>query len=281
MARLRRSWELAKASWGVIRSDWTLLRFPLVAGVLSTVLGGLALLFLYVSGVFDGEETGTDDVSIGALTGLFILYFITYTVVIFCNVALVSTVMAIFAGQPVHADTGWAAARSRWKKITGWAAIAATVGVLLNVLSNRGDRVTEILAVIGAAAWSLATFLIVPVLVVEDVGPVDALKRSTTLLKRTWGEQIAGNAGIGLVTGLLMVGVIAIGGGLIWLAAMTSNVVVIVVAVIPVLVAVAITMTLTSAMGTVYSAATYRYATNEPTVGFGASNLLPTAFAAK
>lgn len=279
MNRLRRSWELAKASWGVIRSDWTLLRYPLVSGVLSMILGSLALLFLWGSGTF--ESSSTDDVSIGSMIGLFIFYLVTYTVVIFCNVALVSTVMAKFAGQPEHADTGWAAARARWRKILGWAAIAATVGVLLNVLSNRGDRVTEILAVIGAAAWSLATFLIVPVLVVENVGPVDALKRSTTLLKRTWGEQIAGNAGIGLVTGLLMVGVIAVGGGLIWLAALTSNVVVIVVAVIPVLVAVAITMTVTSAMGTVYSAATYRYATNEPTVGFGASNLLPTAFAAK
>ncbi|MDQ3443040.1 MAG: DUF6159 family protein [Chloroflexota bacterium] len=279
MNRLRRSWELAKASWGVIRSDWTLLRYPLVSGVLSMILGSLALLFLWGSGTF--ESSSTDDVSIGSMIGLFIFYLVTYTVVIFCNVALVSTVMAKFAGQPEHADTGWAAARARWRKILGWAAIAATVGVLLNVLSNRGDRVTEILAVIGAAAWSLATFLIVPVLVVENVGPVDALKRSTTLLKRTWGEQIAGNAGIGLVTGLLMVGVIAVGGGLIWLAALTSNVVVIVVAVIPVLVAVAITMTVTSAMGTVYSAATYRYATNEPTVGFGASDLLPTAFAAK
>ncbi len=279
MDRLRRSWELAKASWGVIRSDWTLLRFPLVSGVLSMILGGLALLFLWGSGTF--ESSTSDDVSIASLVGLFVFYLVTYTVVIFCNVALVSTVMAKFAGRPEHADTGWAAARTRWRKILGWAAIAATVGVVLNVLSNRGDRVTEILAVIGAAAWSLATFLIVPVLVVEDVGPVDALKRSTRLLKRTWGEQIAGNAGIGLVTGLLMVGVIAIGGGLIWLAALTSNVVVIVIAVIPVLVAAAITMTVTSAMGTVYSAATYRYATNEPTVGFGASELLPTAFRAK
>lgn len=77
-----------------------------------------------------------------------------------------------------------------------------------------------------------------------------------------------------------MVGMIAIGGGLIWLAALTSNVIVIGIAVIPVLVAVAITMTVTSAMGTVYSAATYRYAVNEPTVGFGASDLLPTAFQA-
>lgn len=170
MDRFRRSWELAKARWGVIRSDWTLLRFPLVSGALSTILGGLALLFLWVSGTFDSASS--DGVSIGSMAGLFIFYFVTCTVVIFCNVALVSTVMARFSGQPDHADTGWAAARARWRKILGWAAIAATVGVVLNVLSNRGDRVTDILAMIGAAAWSLATFLIVPVLVVEDIGPV-------------------------------------------------------------------------------------------------------------
>lgn len=278
MNRFRRSWDLAKASWGVIRSDWSLLRYPLVSGVLATIGGALATLFLLVSGAFD--ETSTDDVSVTSLAGLFLFYFLTYLAVIFCNVALVSAVMAKFAGRVGDADTGWAA-RARWRKIAGWAAIAATVGVLLNVLSNRGGRVTEILAVIGAAAWSLATFLVVPVLVVEDVGPVDALKRSTALLKRTWGEQIIGNAGIGLVTGLAVVAVVIVGGGIVWLAAMTSNVAVIVIAVIPVLVAVAVALAISSAMGTVYSAATYRYATNQQVAGFEAADLLPTAFSAK
>jgi len=108
---------------------------------------------------------------------------------------------------------------------------------------------------------------------------MNRLRRSWELAKASWGVIRSDWTLLRypLVSGVLSM----ILGGLIWLAVLTSNVVVIVVAVIPVLVAVAITMTVTSAMGTVYSAATYRYATNEPTVGFGASNLLPTAFAAK
>jgi hypothetical protein len=279
MHRFGRSWELAKASWGVIRSDWTLLRFPIISGVLATMVGLCAIVILYSAGLFD--TTSTDDISIPSLIGLFLFYLVTYTIVIYCNVALVSSVIARFGGQPETGDTGWAAAQKRWRKIIGWAAISATVGVLLNILSSKGGRGTEILAAIGGAAWSLATFLIVPVLVVEDVGPVDALKRSASLLKRTWGEQIIGNAGIGLVTGLMVLVVAVIGGGIIWLAVLTSNAVVIGIAVVPVVIALAIVLAVTSAMGTVYSAATYRYATSQPVEGFGAADLLPTAFRAK
>jgi uncharacterized membrane protein len=38
---------------------------------------------------------------------------------------------------------------------------------------------------------------------VEDHGPLESIRRSAGLLKRTWGEQIAGNLSIGLIFGLI------------------------------------------------------------------------------
>jgi len=41
--------------------------------------------------------------------------------------------------------------------------------------------------------WTLASFLVVPILVAERKSPIDALKGSASLLKKTWGEQLVGN----------------------------------------------------------------------------------------
>lgn len=282
MGRIRRSWHLAMASWGVLRSDWTLLRFPLISSVLGAIMGLLVIGILWSAGIFEGETATTDQGggSLLSYIGVFLLYLVTSFVVVYCNTALISLVIARFAGRPLDGDVGWAAANTRWKQILGWAAISATVGVLLSILRDKG-RGGEVAAAIGGAAWSLATFLVIPILVVEDIGPVEAAKRSVSLLKRTWGEQIVGNAGIGLVTGLAMVVVMLVGGGLVWLAALTGNAAAIVVAVVPVVIVIAIVVAISSAMSAIYQAAVYQYASGQPVQGFGEPDLLAGAFSRK
>ncbi len=277
MQRLRRSWHLARASWAVLKADWSLLRFPLISSVVSAVLGLFVLVLLWSAGIFaDGSGEGSS-ASILTYVGVFLLYLVTSFVIVYCNTALISLVLARFNGRPLTGDVGWEASRRRWRQILGWSSIVATVGVILSILRDRG-QLGEIAAGIGGAAWSLATFLVIPVLVVEDVGPMDAAKRSVSLLRRTWGEQIVGNAGIGLVTGLAMFVVILLGVGLIALASMTGSAVVIVVAVIPVVLAVAAVVAISAALGSIYQAAVYQYATGAPAQGFGEPDLLSTAF---
>ena len=242
----------------MVREDKALLRYPIASGVgvllLALLIGGP----LALAGAFDTDELGP--VQIGAL---FVLYFLAYSVIIFCNSAMVSVVMSRMDGKS-EAASGWRFARENMSSILGYAAIAATVGVVLNVLSRRDDIGSQIVGAIGGAAWSITTFLVVPVLVVERVGPVDALKRSATLLKRTWGEQLIGNAGIGLFTGLLIVVAVALGAGLIALAAATGSAVAIGIAVVLAVMVVGLVAAVSSALDTIYRAAVYRYATNQP-----------------
>src|SRR5262249_28650863 len=62
-------------------------------------------------------------------------------------------------------------------------------------------------------AWNLVTFLVVPILVLEDLGVGDALKRSKDMFKKTWGENVIGQGGLGIVgflamlPGLLLIGI--------------------------------------------------------------------------
>jgi Family of unknown function (DUF6159) len=126
-------------------------------------------------------------------------------------------------------------------------------------------------------AWTLASFLVVPVLVQQNVGPIDAIKRSVELLKRTWGENAIGNVGIGLAFGIAMFALIAVGVLLVIMAASVSGALAVTVAVFVALAAVMLGI-VQSALAGIYSAALYRYATvGEAPAGFTGTGM-QTAF---
>ena len=133
---------------------------------------------------------------------LFLFYLVQYTVIFFANSALVGAAMIrLRGGDPTLAMVS-GLRFSRFGAIFGYALIAATVGIILQALSKRGTLANIVRSLVGMA-WNLATYLVVPVLVVENVGPIEAIKRSANLLRRTWGEQVVGGAGMGLVFFLL------------------------------------------------------------------------------
>jgi hypothetical protein len=101
------------------------------------------------------------------------------------------------------------AAGKRLGHIIAWALVAATVGMVLRAIEERVALVGKIVIALIGIAWTLATYFVVPVLVFEDLGPIETAKRSAAILKKTWGETIVGNAGIGLVTFLVTLAVLA------------------------------------------------------------------------
>jgi hypothetical protein len=133
----------------------------------------------------------------------FAYYFCSYFVVIFFNAALTSCALVRFnGGEPTLAD-GLQAAASRFPQILAWALMSATVGVLLKALENTHEKAGQIVSALLGTAWTVITYFVVPVLVVEKVGPFDAVRRSLAILQRTWGEALVGHAGIGIFLGLL------------------------------------------------------------------------------
>ena len=131
---------------------------------------------------------------------LFLYYFINYFIIVFFNCALVACAMIRFRGGDPTVRDGLKAARERLGLIAAWALLAATVGVILRMIEERVGFLGKIVTAILGAAWTIATFFVVPVLVMENLGPVDAAKRSVGIVKKAWGESIVGNAGVGILT---------------------------------------------------------------------------------
>jgi len=273
-AKFSRSWELVKASAAVLRSDKELLVFPVISGIAALIVLATFIIPIVSLKLFDAV-TGP----LGYVIG-FLFYLCQYFVIFFFNSALVGAAMIrLNGGNPTVAD-GLRIARERMLPVLGYAAIAATVGLLLQFLKNKDNFVIRMLGSLLGTAWTVASFLVVPVLVANKIGPIDAVKKSIELLKTTWGENAVGQLGIGFVFGFIMAGVIIIGVALSFLGFTVS----------PYLggslVALTIVSALTvgiiqSALSGVYAAALYRFA-NDCVVPQGFEGMgLQTAFQAK
>jgi hypothetical protein len=258
MDRLMSGIAMARASWGVLRQDRKLMIFPAVSFLLTALVSIGFFIPFWGSGAFMDLANGQIDLVM--VVGGFLYYLTLYSVVIFCNVAVVAgALMRLEGGEPTLGD-GFSAAFDRLPAIIGYAAIAATVGMVLRYLSERTGLIGRLFLGGLGVAWSLATFLVAPVLVVEHVGPVTAITRSASLLKTTWGEQIGGNIGIGLVFGLAGVAVGVVGAVLFVALVDVSLFLAILVGVVAVAAIGALAL-LGTTLQAVFTASVYRYAT--------------------
>ncbi len=203
--RIRNGWALTVQSYRVLMLDKQLLVFPLLSGiscllVMASFAGGI-----WASGAAQREDFAGEATSWALL---FAYYFANYFVIVFFNSALVACAMIRFQGGDPTVRDGFRAARERLAHIAAWALLAATVGVILRIIESRAEFIGRIVIALLGAAWTIATYFVVPVLVVEKLGPVDALKRSVTIIKEAWGESIVSNASVGLITFLVVLGLV-------------------------------------------------------------------------
>ena len=278
-ARLSRSWSLIKASAGVLAQDKELLVFPLLSAICTLLVVAAFVLPALGLGALDGLRSGGVSVAMYVLGFLF--YLVQYFVIFFFNSALVgAALIRLDGGDPTLRD-GLRIASSKWVSILGYAAVAATVGLILRSLQERAGWLGRIVVGFLGVAWTVASFLVVPVLVSRDVGPLDAIKESALLLKKTWGENLIGQGGVGLVFSLIFVAMTVLGALAIVGAAMSGSGVVIGLVVALVVVAFLLAALIHAALSGIYSAALYRYAVGqEASTGFD-GQLLQRAFAVK
>lgn len=281
--KFARSWALMKASATVLRSDKSLLVFPLLSG-LCTLLVAASFLVPVALMAIGGGHAGQDfqeRLSVGAYLLMFGFYLVQYFVIIFFQTALTGVALMHLRGEPTSVGAGFALARARLPQILGYALIAATVGLLLRMVQERLGLIGRFVVGLIGLAWTVATFLVVPVLASKDVGPIDAVRHSVELLKRSWGENLIGQGGIGVVFGLLMFMAVLLGALLVGGAFAMQSIVAVVVAAVVVVLGFILLGLIQSALQGIYAAALYRYAeTGEASVGFD-QVLLQQAFAPK
>ncbi len=202
MGKFARTWQLMGTCWRMLLQDKSLIVFPLISGATLTVVIALFAVPIFVAFGAHPPVDGQYHPSAQAYLAIFVFYFLAYSVIIFFNSALLACVFKRIDGEQPSLGFGLAFAWRRLPQIIGWALLTSSVGMLLRVLEEKVGFIGRIVVGLLGMAWTVTSFLVVPVLVVEGLGPIEAYKRSVEMLKRTWGEQIIGNVSFGLIFAL-------------------------------------------------------------------------------
>lgn len=272
MSRIKRGWGLTKKSWALLNEHRSLIRFPLY-GAVATILP--AIVFLG-----PGLYLLDKDTLAGAIPLIVIGVYSLSVVGFYFSVGLAACADMIFRGQEATVADGLAVARSRFSQICGWAAVNTAISAVMGVLENQGGLGGQIAARLVGMAWSLVTFLAVPVIAIEGTGPVATIKRSASMFRDRWGQQITGNIAIGgavFLFGVLpAVATIALG-VVVWSSASFLGALLVVIGVL----GLAIALLVSKALSGIFGVALYRYALDGEAVGGFTADELESAVKVK
>ncbi|MEO8482765.1 MAG: DUF6159 family protein, partial [Acidobacteriota bacterium] len=267
MGRIGRSFQLVGQSYRVLMQDKELMVLPLMSGLIVLALVAAMAVGFGLSGA-QFQQRGPE-----TYIPIFLMYVVAYSVGLFFQAAVVAGAIERMRGGDPTIGSALGAASRRIGPILMWAVVAATVGTLLRMVQDRVGFLGKIVVAIAGAAWSLATFFVVPVLVLEDRSMRESFTRSVSIFKTTWGETMVGGVTLGMAGLCAWVTLIAVTGLLAYLIGVAA-------VAFFVIGAVAL-MVLFNTLNGVYLASLYRYATEgEPPAGFDAA-LLAGAFKSK
>lgn len=191
--RVSNTFKMMKSCLDVLKKDRELILFPVFAAISVAIF----VLILSAGGYLDNLDTEQG----GSLAPLILLIFGANFLIVFFNSALVSAALERLRGGDPNVKSGLSHAIKHIHHIFFWSIIVTIVAILIAII--RGDRrensiFREIFASIIQAGWAMMTFFVVPIIVSENIGPINAIKRSTSLFKQTWGDQVVANFGFGI-----------------------------------------------------------------------------------
>ena len=256
---------------GMLRRNAALLLFPIIS-VLVVGVVSLVLLAPFGMQLIRDAEAGTEPGQIGPFTiALLVICLIADAfVVVFFNGALMSEALVVVRGGHASEGHGLAVAARRAPQILAWGLVTATVGLVLSALRDKGGIGGALLSFIGGLAWGIATVFVLPVVIVEGLYPIGAMKRSVAILRSLFGPDAALGGmrkawGYGVGYLVVVFGGVVLAIALIVLGSAAQNVAVTVPAIIGAVLVFGIVAIVSSALGAMVSAVLYVYAVDHTT----------------
>ena len=280
MKTIRRSIELMKQSWAVLKHDRELIWLPVISALVAGIVAAIILIPVGLSQDWDAVsgsgESASQQVGGGVYLAIAGLTLALAFISIFFRAALVSGAHERMMGGDPTVRSAIAGALERLPKLFGWAVITTIVGSILRAMEQRAGLLGRIVVNMVGMAWAVTTFLVIPVIVIENSGAVDSTKRSVALFRHTWGENLSAQVGFGLIGFLAFIPIVI-------LAAIGATIGTLIGFV---LIAVAVTagialITVLSALGAIFQTALYHYAVGTELAAELDATMLRDSFARK
>jgi len=258
-SRISNTFNTIKLCFRVLKKDKELIFFPIMAA-----FSVLALAFVFWSmGLIDIQEEQTSGTSFSDFIPEIILLFVANFFIVLFNSALISGALHRLRGGDPNVGSAMNHALKHIHHIFIWSIIVTIVAILIAIV--KGDRregsfVRQILGSMLQYGWTMMTFFVVPIIVAENMAPISAIKKSSSLFKQTWGDQVTANFGFGIIQILA----IMISGAIGWFFGLLNPTLGIGIGVMFAAISVSVVYTLEG----IYKAALYEFALGEKPLEF-------------
>jgi hypothetical protein len=287
--------QLTQQCWRALKQNPQLIIFPLLSSIALIMIAiSFAIPMAVGASLLFGKQANFETYASSAkwivygvvISIIFLFYFISYTVIIFSNTALVGVSLKLLKGEPATACDGIGIGMSHLGQIIGFALISATIGTLAKISNSmaKDNSENEIAGALSLmmgglqGVWSVVVFFAIPVYVVENLGPIASIHRSWDIFKQAWGENFTGKAVIGGIGCLVQLILLAIVTALIAVTVATKYIPLLGIAILFGIVSFTVLALFNEAINGVFQASLYHYATTGDAGRFIDNDLARNAF---
>lgn len=215
MQSFSRGWSFLKQAWQMAAKDKDLIN-PSIMALFAGFIVSLIFIPLMVGA---GFLTGGDNSLVGQII-LFMLggvmIFIQYTVGYIFSAMTVYLIYGYLAEGDGVMSKAWAVVKRDFLDLMSLAAASTAVNLVKNQIKGKGGSGgRNFLAGLIDTVWTEAAFLILPVMVIEDINLKDALKRAGSIIKNNLLLVGISTVGVKTVNGVIgfLLGALGIGLG--------------------------------------------------------------------
>jgi len=180
-----------KYALNFLMNNKDLMIFPFIS-----ILASLSFIALGITGGAILFETLSQLQQTGIIIGVALLilaYFILSFIIIFFSASLYACTLGRLSGQIVTLRAGMLLASKHWQSLLGWSIVSTTVGLVLQALENLHNTIADIISFILGISWSVTTYFVLPTLILNDVGPIKAIKQAGAVFGKGWRKTIRVN----------------------------------------------------------------------------------------
>ena len=206
MRNLKDTFSILRSSLYVLRKDKELIIFPFLCAVM-LILVFIGFVYSTVRLYPEGAEVLRKNPFFYGFTPylqMFIFIFAVHFVITFFNAAVVASAARRFSGENPTVITDFSDVFKHLAKIAGWVFLISIVVFIMNFFKKKG-WLGKIIGQAVEIAAEIACFFVIPVIMIENQNPVNAIRRSTQMMWDSWGRQIAGNLSLYLIVSLIQI----------------------------------------------------------------------------
>jgi len=212
MESFSRGWNFLLQAWKMAMADKDLLMPSIYALVVGFIVSLIGIVPLGLSIFLLGTESLFGRIILGILSAL--LVFSQYSVTYIFSAMTVKLIFDYLTGGDGRMDQAWEIVKRDWLDILSLAAASTLVNMIKNWVKGNGKNrnfIRESISNLIDTLWTEATFLVLPIMVVEDENLKDGLKRATYIVKNNLLLVGISTIGVRWVTGLIGLGFALVG----------------------------------------------------------------------